>query len=501
VLAGGVKGAMNHPLLYEINTRCWLRELSAQLGRAATLADVPEETLDHWEALGFTHLWFMGVWPTGPRSRAIAVAEPPLRTAYDEALPDWQEADIAGSPYAVADYEVAAELGGASALKKLRRRLHSRGLKLVLDFIPNHTGLDHPWLERHPEYFVQSEQHLPGTFALPVERDRRWIAHGRDPFFPPWTDTAQLDYRRKDTRRVMAATLKELARQCDGVRCDMAMLVLNDLFAQHWAPFPGGAGPAEEFWAEAIASVKRQHPEFLFLAEAYWNTGGPLQALGFDYIYDKTLLDHLCERAPQKAQRHLLDTPAGQVARAAHFLENHDEPRIAPRLAPAEHRAAALLTLGLPGLRLLHEGQLTGARRRLPVQLSRRTTEPAEPAVAALYDELLTALRQTPVGRGEGVLLRPRAAWEGNASHENLILIQWQTQPPDFVLVVVNLAPHAAQAYAPLTVPALADFDWRLHDRLGPEVWDRVGSDLQAQGLYLDVPAHAAQFFHFAPYQ
>jgi hypothetical protein len=492
---------MNHPLLYEINTRCWLRELSTSLGRAATLADVPDAALDHWQALGFTHLWLMGVWPTGPRSRALALEEPSLRPAYTEALPDWQEADVAGSPYAVAEYEVATDLGGASALKKLRRRLHTRGLKLVLDFIPNHTGLDHPWLTRHPEYFVQSEQHMPGGFALPTDRDHRWLAHGRDPFFPPWTDTAQLDYRRKDTRRVMAATLKDLAHICDGVRCDMAMLVLNDLFASTWAQYPGGPAPAEDFWADAIAAVKRQHPDFLFLAEAYWNTQSRLHALGFDYSYDKTLLDHLCARAPQAVQRHLLDAPPAQVAAGAHFLENHDEPRIATRLSPAEHRAAALLVLGLPGLRLLHEGQLIGARLRSPVQLARRAAEPTDPATVALYDELLTALRQTPVGRGEGVLLRPRAGWAGNPTHENLVLIQWQTQPPDFVLVVVNLAPHAAQGYAPLTVPALADFDWRLHDRLSPEVWDRVGSDLQTQGLYLDVPAHAAQCFHFAPYQ
>jgi len=492
---------MSHPLLYEINTRCWLRELSTQLGRDATLADVPEAALDHWQALGFTHLWLMGVWPTGPRSRALALTEPALREAYTEALPDWQEADVAGSPYAVADYEVAAELGGVSALKKFRRRLHARGLKLVLDFVPNHTGLDHPWLTRHPEYFVQSQQHLPGGFAVPTDRENRWVAHGRDPFFPPWTDTAQLDYRRKDTRRVMASTLKELARLCDGVRCDMAMLLLNDRFAATWAEFPGGPAPAEEFWEEAIAGVKRQHPDFLILAEAYGDTAARLSALGFDYTYDKTLLDRLCERVPQATQRHLLEIPSAQAAAAAYFLENHDEPRIATRLSPAEHRAAALLVLGLPGLRLLHEGQLDGARIRPPVQLARRAAESGDPAVVALYNELLTALRQTPVGRGEGVLLHPRPAWAGNASHEGLVLIQWQAEPLEFALVVVNLADHAAQAYAPLTVPALANYDWRLHDRLGPETWERVGSDLAAQGLYLDVAAHAAQLFHFAPYQ
>lgn len=492
---------MRHPLLYELNTRCWLRELALTTGHTGTLADVPDAALDHWEALGFTHVWLMGVWPTGPRSRAQALAAPELRAAYAEVLRDWREEDVAGSPYAIAEYEVATELGGAAGLKQFRRRLHARGMKLVLDFIPNHSGLDHPWLTKHPEYYVQSLTRLPGVFALPTAREQRWIAHGRDPAFPPWPDTAQLDYRRKDTRRAMLGALKQVARLCDGVRCDLAMLLLNERFAAAWAEFPGGPGPVEEFWAEAIATVRRRHPDFLILAEAYGNTAGPLRALGFDYIYDKPLLDRICERAPGEIRRHLLDSPPETLAARAHFLENHDEPRIAGRLSLAEHRVAALLVLGLPGLRLLHEGQLTGARVRPPVQLARRPSEPADPAVVELYDELLTALRQTPVGRGEAVLLRPRAAWEGNASHEALVLIQWQARPEEFALVVVNLSSHPAQGYAPLTVAGLARFDWQLHDRLGPEVWERVGADLESQGLYLDVPAHAAQLFHFAPYQ
>lgn len=492
---------MSHPLLYELPARVWQRELTAQLGRPATLADVPEATLDHWEALGFTHLWLMGVWPTGPRGRALALTEPGIRQAYDEALPGWQEADVAGSPYAIAGYEVAPELGGTTVLKQFRRRLHDHGLRLVLDFIPNHTGLDHPWLTTHPEYFVQSPQHSPGSFGVPADADFRWLAHGRDPAFPPWTDTGQLDYRRADTRRAMIATLKAVARLADGVRCDMAMLLLNDRFSAAWADYPSGPMPDGEFWAEAIAAVRAIHPDCLFLAEAYGDAPSRLEALGFDYAYDKALLDRLVEHDAAAVQRHVLDAPPAQTAGAAHFLENHDEPRIAGRLVLAEHRAAALLVLGLPGLRLLHDGQLTGARVRLPVQLARRRAEAPDGEISALYDELLTALRPKPVGRGEGFLLRPRAAWASNESHHGLVLVQWQAKPPDFTLVVVNLAPHRAQAYAPLTVAGLANYDWHLHDRLGPETWVRVGTDLAAQGLYLDVPAHAAQVFCFTPFQ
>ena len=492
---------MSHPLLLEINARCWVSELAAQLARQATLADAPPATLDHWQSLGITHIWLMGVWPTGPRSRMLALADPGLRRAYDEALPGWGEEDVAGSPYAISGYEVSPALGGERALKQLRRQLHDRGMKLVLDFIPNHTGLDHPWLAEHPEYFVQSEQRPAGGFALPTERESRWIAHGRDPYFPPWTDTAQLDYRRADTRRAMTAELAGVARLCDGVRCDMAMLVLSDIFASTWAGFPGGPAPSDEFWGAAISATRRRNPDFLFLAEAYWNTGPRLRALGFDYVYDKTLLDLICDRDPRAVQAHLLDRPAGEVEGSAHFLENHDEPRIAGRLNPTEHRAAALLTLGLPGLRLLQEGQRDGVTLRPPVQLARRQTLQPVTAIAACYDELLTAFRHTPIGTGVAALPRPRPAWEGNHSHQNLIAVLWQTEPPEFHLLVVNLAPHRAQAYVPLPVPRLTEFDWWLRDRVGTEVWERVGADLERQGLFLDVAAHAAQVFHFVPFQ
>src|SRR6185295_4140570 len=118
-----------------------------------------------WKNSGFTHLWLMGVWTTGPICRAMAIAEPNLRCAYDEIIPGWRDADIGGSPYAIGDYTVPAAIGGEAGLKKFRERLHAHGLKLILDFVPNHLGLDHRWLRERPDLFVQSAVEMPGTFA------------------------------------------------------------------------------------------------------------------------------------------------------------------------------------------------------------------------------------------------------------------------------------------------------------------------------------------------
>ncbi|HWH69927.1 MAG TPA: alpha-amylase family glycosyl hydrolase, partial [Candidatus Sulfotelmatobacter sp.] len=380
---------MAYPLLYEINTRCWLWDLSERLGQPMTLATVPAAELARWRRLGFTHVWLMGVWSSGPRSREKALSEPNQRRVYSEALPDWRAEDVGGSPYAIADYRVPPELGGEEGLQTFRQQLHEQGFKLLLDFVPNHLGLDHPWVQQRPELFVQSGGKAPETFLVQTGRGAHWLAQGKDPYFAAWTDTVQVEYRRAETRRAMLELLRSVAARCDGVRCDMAMLLLSDVFAKNWKRFPvAGDAPETEFWAEAIPVIKEVFPNFLFLAEVYWGLEARLQQLGFDYTYDKELYDRLEARDPAGVQRHVLSLKPETLAAGAHFLENHDEARIASILTPAQHRAAAWVILGLPGMRFLHEGQLTGARLRLPVQLRRRFPEPAQPEIAGMYEQV-----------------------------------------------------------------------------------------------------------------
>jgi hypothetical protein len=491
---------MNHPLLYEINTRCWLRELSERHQRAITLATVPDAEFARWQQLGFTHIWLMGVWPTGPRARAIALNEPGLRRSYEEVLPGWRDEDVGGSPYSIAAYEVMPALGGEAGLQAFRAKLHQHGMKLILDFVPNHLGIDHAWVAKQPELFVQSANALAGTFLQKTLAGPCWIANGKDPYFAPWTDVAQLDYRRAGTRAAMQKLLLAIAARCDGVRCDMAMLLLNDVFAKTWAHLPTNEPPpASEFWSEAISAVKQAQAGFIFMAEVYWGLEGRLQSLGFDYTYDKQLYDELIGRHYPQAQQQLLAAPPEYVAASVHFLENHDEARVAAKLSSEENRAAALAILGLPGMRFLHEGQLTGARLKLPVQLARRPLEPTQPEIHAAYEKLLTALKSANVGRGRAQILVPRAAWDGNPTGQNFIIVQWQEKSPELDLVVVNLASHRSQCYVTLSAPGLKEHHWAMRDRLSEESYVRVGSDIAQQGVYLDLPAYGAQVFHFAP--
>jgi hypothetical protein len=491
---------MRHPLLYQINTRCWLNELSAQFQRPVTLATVPEAEFAFWKKSGFTHVWLMGVWTTGEQAREIARQHPDLRREYDKVLPGWTDADVAGSPYSIADYVVPKHLGGDAELQTFRTRLNEAGLKLILDFVPNHMGLDCAWVRKQPELFVQSSQAMEGAIAVKTASGPRWIAHGKDPYFAPWTDVVQLDYRRAGTRLAMRDLLQTVAAKCDGVRCDMAMLLLNEVFARTWSHLPANEpAPAEEFWPGAIQAVKRSHPVFIFMAEVYWGLEGQLQSQGFDYTYDKALYDDLIWRHPADAQAKLLTHPPDYVTRSVHFLENHDEPRVAEKLSPAENLAAAAAILGLPGLRFLHEGQLAGARIKVPVQLGRRSVEPVQPEISAGYEKLLAVLQKTLVGQSQGQILAPRAAWEGNPTGQNIVAVLWPGGGLEFDLVVVNLAWHRSQCYVPIPVAGLAERHWTMRDWLSNERYERVGSDLAQAGLYLDLPGNGAQIFRFTP--
>jgi hypothetical protein len=491
---------MPHPLLYEINARCWLRALSQAHSRALTLAQIPDSEFLRWQRYGFSHIWLMGVWSGGPLARSQALASPGLRQAYSEALPDWTEDDVGPSPYAIADYHVAAGLGGDEALASFRKKLRSFGMKLILDFVPNHLGVDHPWIKERPELFVQASAPEPETFAVDSLAGRKYLAYGKDPNWPAWTDTIQIDYRREAARAAMLTLLKQVAGLCDGVRCDMAMLLLNDVFAQTWKRFPvSEPAPAKEFWSEAIANTRRAQPDFLFLAEVYWGLERRLQELGFDYTYDKALYDALLSKEPGSVQRHVLATGSEYLKASAHFLENHDERRVASVLSLEEHRAAALVILSLPGMRFLHEGQLSGLRKRLPVQLIRRAQEPEDSPVQALYAQLLGTLRTSSVGQGEFRIIAPRQAWENNPTAQYFVLTQWSIAPLNFDLVVVNLAPHASQCYAPVQLPEISERAWNVNDRLGTEKFVRDSDDLQKRGLYLDLPGHGGQVFHFEP--
>jgi len=484
--AGRADRRPRYPSLLEIDALAWVLRLSQEAGWSIKLDQIDDSTLDGFASQGFDWIWLMGVWRRSVASRAVSRSNQVWRVEFEGALPDLADADICGSSFAIAAYEVEEALGGNAALAEFRARLAQRGLRLMLDFVPNHTALDHAWVHTNPDFYVQGNE--DALAAMPeryrrVETDRgaRILAHGRDPNFPGWPDTLQLNYANPALQEAQMSALASVSELCDGLRCDMAMLLLPEVFQRSW-----GLSPAP-FWAGAIAAVRQSHPDFTFLAEAYWDLEWDLQQQGFDYCYDKRLTDRLRNGDPGAIRAHL-GASLDYQDRLARFLENHDEPRAAAAFAWPQHQAAAVLAYFAPGLRLFQDGQFDGARVRLPTHLCRRPIEPRYQHAANFYDRLLAALKGGDAFRnGTWSLIPPQPAWAGNPTSNEFIAYTWCAGENLSHVVVVNYSDHQAQCYLPIPFAAPSGNPLRLIDEMGSETYDRDGKTLVNPGLYVDL--------------
>ena len=298
-----------------------------------------------------------------------------------------------GSPYAVRRYVADPAFGGPGGLAAARAALAARGVRLVLDYVPNHVAPDHPWVTGG-----QTCSCTATRATWPPTRRAGWPLVARC-----WRTAGTRTSRRGPTwcsstrscpalRAAAADTLASIAEQCDGIRCDMAMLMTSQVFARTWGRHAGPA-PGQEFWPEVLGILRGRHPGTVLIAEAYWDLEWLLQQQGFDFCYDKRLYDRITGGDTAGVRDHLRAGLSYQ-SRLLRFLENHDEPRIASVLPVAAERAAAVTVATLPGGTLWHEGQFEGRRVRLPVFLARRPTEPPDARLAGWY--------RRPAGVGGG---------------------------------------------------------------------------------------------------
>ena len=319
----------------------------------------------------------------------------------------------------------------------------------MLDYVPNHVAPDHPWLRVRPDCFLPgSEEELAQQPEAFLRTAGGIVAKGRDPYFPPWPDVVQLNAYAPALREAVAGTLLAIGGQCDGLRCDMAMLMTNDVFGRTWGARAGRA-PAAEYWPALIERTRQVHPDLLFIAEAYWDMEWTLQRQGFDLCYDKRLYDRLAHDGAEAVRAHLEAEPAYQE-RLIRFIENHDEPRAAGTFAPAQARAAAVVMSTLEGARLYHDGQLDGLRTRIPVFLGRGPDEPPDDDLRDFYERLLRAVADAGLRDGDWRACAC-TGWPDNDSARQLVAWCW-TGPAGRHLVVVNLAGAAGAGPRP---PAL----------------------------------------------
>lgn len=433
-----MKPLVPNPHLIEINALTFLSGLRKTCGRSLTLLDIPDDEWGRFRDLGFDVVWLMGVWKRSPAAREAALAFFWKTGRAREVLGDAVEDDITGSPYAVYDYTLDPSLGKPGELQRLKKKLNAMGLRLMLDFVPNHLARDHRWTREHPERFVRGNERVKSRHPEWFFETENGItlAHGRDPYFPPWTDTVQVRFDSHEFRQAMIREMLQIAERCDGVRCDMAMLGLNSVFYRVWKDCLNDTWESGgEFWEELIGEVKRRFPGFLFMAEVYWDLDKELRALGFDYTYDKHLYD-LLRDAPVDDIRHHIETIGNEGRNRVLFVENHDEKRAASVFGAERSRAAAAVAATLPGMRFLHGGQLEGFLRHVPVQLRRGPEEEGNPETEAFYEKLLQFAGSEVCKSGEWFLLDAKASHQGAQGYSSVLAWMWKKGAKTNIIVI-----------------------------------------------------------------
>jgi glycosidase len=505
--------------LYEINMRTWKTRRDAEdVVHFGGFNRVTYSDLKKIKQEGFNSIWVMGIWEVGAKIRDISKAYAP---------------DFHGSPFAIYDYTLSSDLGTEQEFDELVRRAHSLRMSVIVDFIPNHMGLDSAWLNDHPEYFIhrvvppaecglsddELKERYPGHFPYRTPSypsgDRRvpktlMVAYGKDPYFYPWIDTAQLDYAQPGLRQRMTDVLSYWAKKVDGVRCDMAMLVIREQVKVHrhpdmsWDEF--NALMPNEFWTETIQAVKKVNPHFVFLAETYWSMEGALQKLGFDYTYNKPLYEAICTTLHSGHAEGLMNflrvLGTDFLQRSVHFIENHDEERAMNALGEDRQRAAAAILCTLPGVALVHQGQMEGKRERLPVQrVIPIHAEADHTGLQAFYRRLLKATSLPVFQEGR---LTPLY------SNNSALISYLRTHEESKVLVVIN-ASSKKQAGSITLMPGLrltSGTRYRLHDLFyalksgaagAQPSYSYPASKLINHGLYVELDPFDAHLFVLNP--
>ena len=410
--------------IYEINVRQYTPE--------GTLAAL-QQHLPRLKQLGADILWVMPVQPIGRKNRK----------------------GLLGSYYSIADYRaVNPEFGTAADFVRFADAAHRQGQKVILDWVPNHTAYDHPWITQHPDWYVHRAD---GSIMNARDNEN----HETD-----WTDVAELDYDNPQLRRAMIADMRYWmdVMHVDGFRCDVA------------------GGVPDDFWAEARRELGAGHPGLFMLAEAE----SPSTHAAFDMTYGWTFYETLIAVAGGKKPVAALD---GYFAREdstyprdayrMYFTTNHDknswEGTEFERFG-ANAQAAYVLSATVEGsMPLLYSGQEVSNTKRLRF-FERDTINWKGKSLAGFYSAVFALKHVQPaLANGEAGGAQQKLASDGG----DRVYAFTRTRGRNTVLVAVNFGDAAANvSYQGL--PRTGGYtDW----------FDKTRSTLGASGT-LAIPAH-----------
>jgi hypothetical protein len=405
---------MPNVVLIAKSTYVWLEQLSKKYGRHIHhLNHIPDEELQILADRGITGLWLIGLWERSVASRTIKR----LRG----------HGDAVASAYSLKEYNIAEDLGGGWAYADLRDRAAHYGLRLASDMVPNHMGIDSPWVIDHPDWFVSrpdspypaykfdgpnispdhrveikiEDHYYDQTDAAVVFRLRhyhdnstRFVYHGNDGTSFAWNDTAQLDYSKAHVREQVMQTILHVARQFPIIRFDAAMVLAKRHVQRLWFPLPGTGGSipsrAEfaisqeafdalmplEFWREVVDRVAVEVPGTLLLAEAFWLLEGYfVRTLGMHRVYNSAFMNMLRDEENAKYRSYLKKTiefDPDILKRYVNFMSNPDERTAIDQFGSGDkYFGVCTLLATLPGLPMFGHGQVEGFTERYGMEFKR----------------------------------------------------------------------------------------------------------------------------------
>ena len=385
------------------STYVWLAQLSRWHGRhIGRLDEIPDEELATLAHRGINSLWLIGVWERSRASRTIKQL--------------CGNPDAVASAYSLFDYRIADDLGGEAAYINLRDRSYRHGIRLASDMVPNHMGIDSPWVIEHPEWFISRwDSPYPaysfngpdlshdGRVEIKIEdhyyeqsdaavvfrrRDKatgeiRYIYHGNDGTSFPWNDTAQLDYLNAAVREQVIQTILHVARLFPVIRFDAAMTLAKRHFHRLWFPGPGSSGAIpsraeygmsqadfdrampHEFWREVVDRVAAEVPGTLLLAEAFWLMEGYfVRTLGMHRVYNSAFMIMLRDEDNAKYRsviKNTLEFDPDIMKRYVNFMSNPDERTAIDQFGKGDkYFGVAAMMSTLPGLPMFGHGQVEG---------------------------------------------------------------------------------------------------------------------------------------------
>ena len=398
---------MHELILMTKNTYVWLDQLSKTYNKSIQELDqIPDEELEILQERGITGLWLIGIWERSKASKHIKEL--------------YGNSDAIASAYSVYAYEIAEDLGGEKSYQNLKNRAMAHNIRLGSDMVPNHTGIDSPWVIEHPEWFISSNTNPVKEFnynspnlspspkaSIKLEQhyyDRsgaaevfqyidfkgkhtRYIYHGNDGTSMPWNDTAQLNYLKPEVREAVKRIILDVAKKSSIIRFDAAMTLTKKHYKRLWFPLPGATNCVptrekftmsqkqfdklmpREFWREVVELISMEAPDTLLIAEAFWLMEGYfVRELGMHRVYNSAFMNLLRDEENAKYRQLLKNTLSYDhriLGRFVNFMNNPDE-RTAIDLFGKGNKYFGVCTMmvTMPGLPLFGHGQIEGYSER-----------------------------------------------------------------------------------------------------------------------------------------